>query len=130
MSSTKISITLNRPKDWEEWIEIIQTMARRERVWEFMNPRTSKEALPELKISEIEVPQAVQAMTKATIVAEREIAEAAARVTTRAWGTSQGAGSDDPRPYVLSEWEKSELLEYRKTRENQVWKTAHRSWRY
>lgn len=49
ISVTKVSITLNSSRDWEEWIEIIKTMVRKEQVWEYTNPDTERPLLPALE---------------------------------------------------------------------------------
>jgi len=40
---------LNSSRDWEEWIEIIKTMVRKEQVWEYTNPDTERPLLPALE---------------------------------------------------------------------------------
>jgi len=39
---------LNGPNDWDEWLEVIETKAIGGQRWEFVNPETDKEELPEL----------------------------------------------------------------------------------
>ena len=48
----KISVILSRPKDWENWIEIIQTQARRNGIWSYINPNIEKDKLPKLRKEE------------------------------------------------------------------------------
>src|SRR5271156_1396303 len=46
MSSQKISVTLNSPSDWDEWIEVIKTQALTGKVWDYVDP--SKDEVPTL----------------------------------------------------------------------------------
>ena len=39
------SIILNGPSDWEEWMEIIKSMAIGADVWEYINPASDPPAL-------------------------------------------------------------------------------------
>jgi hypothetical protein len=34
----KISVILNSPADWDEWIEVIKTQALTDKVWEYLDP--------------------------------------------------------------------------------------------
>jgi hypothetical protein len=47
MSSQKISVTLNSPSDWDEWVEVIQTQALAGDVWDYVDP--SKDQVPTLE---------------------------------------------------------------------------------
>ena len=47
MSSQKISVALNSPSDWDEWIEIIKTQALAGKVWGYVDP--SKDQVPTLE---------------------------------------------------------------------------------
>jgi len=47
MSSQKISVTLNSPSDWDEWIEVIKTQALVGKVWDYVDP--SKDQVPALE---------------------------------------------------------------------------------
>jgi len=47
MSNTqRVTIILNGPNDWSEWIEIVKTKAKAGEIWEFVDPSTVKTALP------------------------------------------------------------------------------------
>ena len=56
----KISVILSRPKDWENWIEIIQTQARRNGIWGYIDPKIEKSKIPKLKKEEPETPQFIK----------------------------------------------------------------------
>ena len=60
----KISVILSRPKDWENWIEIIQTQARRNGIWGYIDPNIEKDKVPELKKEEPETPQFIKNYAK------------------------------------------------------------------
>jgi hypothetical protein len=47
MSSQKISVTLNSPSDWDEWIEVMKTQALVGKVWDYVDP--SKDQVPALE---------------------------------------------------------------------------------
>ena len=47
-SIQKITIVLSSPNDWDEWIEIIKSKAIGGDVWDYMNPSTAKDTLPDL----------------------------------------------------------------------------------
>jgi hypothetical protein len=47
MSSQKISVTLNSPSDWDEWIEVIKTQALAGKVWDYVDPL--KDQVPALE---------------------------------------------------------------------------------
>jgi len=46
-TSQKISVTLNGPSDWDEWIEVIKTLALAGKVWDYIDP--SKDEVPALE---------------------------------------------------------------------------------
>jgi hypothetical protein len=46
-TSQKISVTLNSPSDWDEWIEVIKTQALAGKVWDYVDP--SKDQVPALE---------------------------------------------------------------------------------
>jgi len=46
-TSLRISITLNDPSDWYEWIEVIKTQALTGKVWDYIDP--SNKEVPTLK---------------------------------------------------------------------------------
>ena len=60
----KISVILSRLKDWENWIEIIQTQARHNGIWGYIDPNIEKDKVPELKKEEPETPQFIKNYTK------------------------------------------------------------------
>ena len=43
----KVSVILNNPTDWDEWIEIIKTQALAGKVWQHLNP--SEDTVPALE---------------------------------------------------------------------------------
>src|SRR2546427_10429063 len=45
-STQRVSVILNGPNDWNEWIEILKTKAMAGEIWELMDPSTVKTALP------------------------------------------------------------------------------------
>jgi hypothetical protein len=47
-SAQRVTVILNGPNDWDEWIEIIKAKARSGMIWEFVNPAIAKAALPTL----------------------------------------------------------------------------------
>ena len=47
MSSQKVSVTLNSPSDWDEWIEVLKTQALAGKVWDYVDP--SKDQVPALE---------------------------------------------------------------------------------
>jgi len=46
-TSQKISVTLNGPSDWDEWLEVIKTLALAGKVWDYIDP--SKDEVPALE---------------------------------------------------------------------------------
>jgi len=46
-TSQKISVTLNGPTDWDEWIEVMKTIALAGKVWDYVDP--SKDEVPALE---------------------------------------------------------------------------------
>ena len=46
-TSQKISITLNSPSDWDEWIGVVKTLALAGKVWDYVDP--SKDEVPALE---------------------------------------------------------------------------------
>src|SRR5271155_2244237 len=46
-TSQKISVTLNSPSDWDEWIEVIKTQALAGKVWDYVDPL--KDQVPALQ---------------------------------------------------------------------------------
>jgi transposase InsO family protein len=46
-TSQKISVTLNGPSDWDEWIEVVKTLALAGKVWDYIDP--SKDEVPALE---------------------------------------------------------------------------------
>ena len=45
ISAQRVTIILNGPNDWDEWIEIIKVKARSGMIWEFVNSSIVKAAL-------------------------------------------------------------------------------------
>ena len=43
----KISVTLDGPSDWGEWIEVVKTLALTGKVWDYVDP--SKDEVPALE---------------------------------------------------------------------------------
>ena len=43
----KVSVILNNPADWDEWIEIIKTQALAGKVWQHLDP--SEDTVPALE---------------------------------------------------------------------------------
>jgi hypothetical protein len=43
----KISVILDGPADWDEWIEIVKTLALAGKVWDYVDP--SKDEVPALE---------------------------------------------------------------------------------
>jgi hypothetical protein len=46
-TAQKISVTLNGPSDWDEWIEVVKTLALAGKVWDYLDP--SKDQVPTLE---------------------------------------------------------------------------------
>jgi hypothetical protein len=46
-TSPRISVTLDGPSDWDEWIEIIKTIALAGKVWDYVDP--SEDEVPALE---------------------------------------------------------------------------------
>jgi len=46
-TSQRISVTLNGPSDWDEWIEVVKTLALAGKVWDYVDP--SKDEVPALE---------------------------------------------------------------------------------
>ena len=44
----RTQIFLNSPKDWDEWILLLETEATRQRIWVYVNPKTPLSELPKL----------------------------------------------------------------------------------
>lgn len=53
--ATKVSVILNSRDDWRAWYDNIRSLAKARDVWEYINPDTRKEELPEL-LKEPEIP--------------------------------------------------------------------------
>ncbi len=47
-STTKTQVFLNGPKDWDEWIMLVEFAALKDDVWIYVNPATPKSNLPKL----------------------------------------------------------------------------------
>ena len=45
---TRTRIFLNGPKDWDEWIMLLESSALRYDIWQYVNPATPKDQLPRL----------------------------------------------------------------------------------
>jgi len=45
-SIQRVSVILNGPNDWSEWIEIVKTKAKASEIWELVDPSIAKTALP------------------------------------------------------------------------------------
>jgi hypothetical protein len=45
--SQKISVTLNGPSDWDEWIKVVKTLALIGKVWDYVDP--TKDEVPALE---------------------------------------------------------------------------------
>lgn len=58
-TSQKISVTLNGPSDWDEWIEVIKTLALAGKVWDYIDP--SKDEVPALEEPQPPQPKDVNA---------------------------------------------------------------------
>ena len=43
----KVSVVLNTPGDWDEWIEVVKTQALAGKIWEYVDPL--KDQVPTLK---------------------------------------------------------------------------------
>lgn len=54
-TSQKVSITLNGPSDWDEWIEVVKTQALAGKVWEYIDP--TKDEVPTLEEPALPKPQ-------------------------------------------------------------------------
>jgi hypothetical protein len=54
-AATKVSIILKSRDDWRAWYDNIQSLAKARDVWEYINPDTKKEELPQLP-KEPEIP--------------------------------------------------------------------------
>ena len=63
MSSTPKPITcvLNGPGDWNEWMDSIETAAKIAKIWQYVNPETTREAQPALAEPAYPVPSDVKA---------------------------------------------------------------------
>ena len=48
-SNSKISIILKLEENWSEWIEIVETVARKNDIWEYTNLELSKDELLKLR---------------------------------------------------------------------------------
>ena len=66
----KISVILNSPADWDEWIEVIKTQALAGKIWQYLDP--SKDAVPALDEPVAPTPDKVnpQKTTVAQLTAE------------------------------------------------------------
>jgi hypothetical protein len=58
-TSQKISVILNSPADWDEWIEVIMTQALAGKVWEYLDP--SQDEVPTLQEPALPTIQTVNA---------------------------------------------------------------------
>jgi hypothetical protein len=62
MSSTqKVSVTLNGPSDWDEWLEVVKTQALAGKVWDYIDP--SKDEVPTLEEPQPPRPENINAQT-------------------------------------------------------------------
>jgi phospholipase C len=41
-----VTVILNGPIDWDEWLEVVKTKSVGGRIWDFVNPNTNKSQLP------------------------------------------------------------------------------------
>jgi len=53
ISAQRVTVILNGPNDWEEWLEIVKSKAREHDIWGFVNPATAKADIPNLEVPEI-----------------------------------------------------------------------------
>ena len=53
ISAQRVTVILNGPNNWEEWLEIIKSKAREHDIWGFMNPATLEADVPNLEVPEI-----------------------------------------------------------------------------
>jgi hypothetical protein len=47
-TAIKTHVFLNSPKDWDEWIMLLEFAALKNDVWKYVNPATPKSDLPRL----------------------------------------------------------------------------------
>src|SRR6266496_5874710 len=66
-SAQQVTVILNSPNNWDEWIKIVKAKARAGMIWEFMNLSIEKGALPTFTRSTI--PTASQINAEKTTVA-------------------------------------------------------------
>ena len=59
MTTTPVTVILTTHADWDEWIEVIKTMARGKDIWEYVNPKTPKRSLPILTPPELPTIQSI-----------------------------------------------------------------------
>ena len=53
----KVSVVLNTPGDWDEWIQVVKTQAIAGDIWEHVDPK--KDQIPTLSKPEMPTPQQV-----------------------------------------------------------------------
>jgi hypothetical protein len=45
----RVAIILTGPNDWDEWIEVVKTKAKAGEIWQYIDPSTAKDQLPNLE---------------------------------------------------------------------------------
>ena len=69
-SAQRVTVILNGPNDWEEWLEIIKSKAQEHDIWGFVNSATLKADISNLEVPEI--PKATDVNPAATSMAKLE----------------------------------------------------------
>ena len=47
-ATQRVAIILNGPNNWDEWIGVVKTKALGNKIWEYTDPSTAKDQLPQL----------------------------------------------------------------------------------
>ena len=87
ISVQRVTVILNSPNNWEEWLEIIKSKIWEHNIWEFVNPATLKADVSNLEVPEIskttDVNSAVTSIVKLENI-EKNIKSVANDVVSRA----------------------------------------------
>ncbi len=99
----KLSVVLALDNDWKDWIEIIQTISRREGIWDYVNPYKTKIEIETLHLREPLQPHFLNEYTPIQYSLES--------------ASSSTAIPGNPIRRSLNDYEKDELQAYRREKE-------------